>query len=119
MHLHDYNARWLSAWAAKDVEALMSFYAQDVSYIDAQQPQGLQGAAALRKHLARLLPAIPDVRYDPECLWEISGGFCARWYGSVHIGGAWTRAFRGFDLVILHGDRIMHNEVYTHQMARG
>jgi len=115
--LQDYNARWLAAWTAKDTETLMSFYDDEVHYVDAQVPQGLRGAKALRAHLGRLLPAIPDVRYDPDTLWEIPGGFCARWYGSVNISGTWARAFRGFDLVILQGERIIHNEVYTHQIA--
>ena len=36
MDIADYNARWLGAWTAKDVEALCGFYAENVVYKDPQ-----------------------------------------------------------------------------------
>ena len=42
-------------------------------------------------------------------------GFCGRWYCEIGPGGSGGR-LRGFDLVVLDGDRIALNEVYVHQM---
>ncbi len=51
--------------------------------------------------------------YTPDEVWPIEGGFCGRWYCAI-AGGA---RMRGFDLVILDGDRIALNEVYVHPLS--
>ncbi|GGE07388.1 hypothetical protein GCM10011529_12260 [Polymorphobacter glacialis] len=48
--------------------------------------------------------------YVPDKTWPIEGGFCGRWYCDMPGAGR----LRGFDLVLLSGDRIALNEVYTH-----
>lgn len=108
-----YNAEWLAAWSAKDVEALMGFYGEECVYRDPQTPAGLSGGAALRTYLAQLFAAMPATTYTPDEVWPIPGGFCGRWYATIEGGGR----LRGFDLVQLDGDRIVLNEVYLHQLT--
>ena len=110
-----YNARWLQAWTDKDVDALCGFYAEDCSYKDPQVPAGLTGNAALRAYLTGLFAATPPMTYTPEETWPIPGGFCGRWYCAIGENGAAGR-LRGFDLVLMDGDRIRLNEVYVHQL---
>lgn len=107
------NARWLKAWSDKDVDALMAIYAEDCVYKDPQTAQGLTGAGALRAYLTGLFAATPAMTYTPDEVWPIPGGFCGRWYCEIEGGGR----LRGFDLVLLRGDRIALNEVYVHQLA--
>ena len=108
-----YNADWLSAWTAKDVERLLGFYARDCVYKDAQTTAGLTGQAALRTYLTGLFGATPAMTYTPDEVWPIPGGFCGRWYCDIAGAGR----MRGFDLVILDGDRIALNEVYVHMLG--
>ena len=115
MDIVDYNARWLKAWSEKDVPRLLGFYADDCVYKDAQTAAGLNGQAALGAYLTGLFAAMPTKIYTPEETWAIDGGFCGRWYAAMGPDGAAGR-LRGFDLVILKGDRIALNEVYVHQM---
>ena len=115
MDIADYNARWLKAWTDKDVDRLVAFYADDCVYKDPQTAAGLTGRAALRQYLTGLFAATPPMTYTPDETWPIPGGFCGRWYCEIGEGGAGGR-LRGFDLVILDGDRIGLNEVYVHQM---
>jgi hypothetical protein len=115
MDIADYNARWLQAWTAKDVDRLCAFYAEDCVYRDPQTAVGLTGQAALRAYLTGLFAATPPMTYTPDETWPIPGGFCGRWYCEIGEGGSGGR-LRGFDLVILDGDRIALNEVYVHQM---
>ena len=110
-----FNARWLQAWTDKDVPRLVAFYADDCVYKDPQTPAGLTGQAALRQYLTGLFAATPPMTYTPDETWPIPGGFCGRWYCEIGEGGSGGR-LRGFDLVILDGDRIALNEVYVHQM---
>ena len=108
-----YNAQWLGAWSAKDVDRLCEFYAPDCIYKDPQTPQGLQGRGALRQYLAGLFAATPAMTYTPDEVWPIAGGFCGRWYCQI-AGG---QRLRGFDLVLLKGNHITMNEVYVHPLA--
>ena len=109
----DYNADWLQAWTDKDVDRLLEFYAPDCVYKDQQTTAGLTGHAQLRAYLTGLFGATPAMTYTPDEVWPIPGGFCGRWY--CEIAGAGR--MRGFDLVILEGDRIVLNEVYVHPLA--
>jgi hypothetical protein len=110
-----YNAAWLQAWTDKDVDRLCAFYADDCYYKDPQTDGGLEGQAALRAYLTGLFAATPSMTYEPEETWPIPGGFCGRWYCQIGDRGALGR-MRGFDLVLLEGDRIRLNEVYVHQL---
>jgi hypothetical protein len=108
-----YNAEWLRAWTEKDVERLLEFYAEDCVYKDAQTAAGITGHAALRAYLTGLFGATPAMAYAPDEVWPIPGGFCGRWYCDIAGAGR----MRGFDLVILDGDRITLNEVYVHMLG--
>lgn len=108
-----FNAAWLKAWSDKDVPRLVKFYAEDCVYKDPQTAAGLNGRAALGDYLTGLFAATPPMIYTPDETWPIPGGFCGRWYCDIAGGGA---RLRGFDLVILKGEEIALNEVYTHQL---
>lgn len=117
MDIVDFNKRWLQAWSDKDVEKLVSFYAADTIYRDPQVPQGIQGHDALRAYLTGLFNATPPMRYDPEEIWATESGYCGRWYCVIGTDPKAAPALRGFDLVVMAGDVIALNEVYTHTMA--
>jgi hypothetical protein len=112
MDIEDFNARWLAAWTAKDVPALLGFYAEDCLYKDNNTAAGITGHAALKGYLEGLFGATPPMTYTPDAVWPIDGGFCGRWY--CDIGGAGR--MRGFDLVILKDGLIAENEVYVHPL---
>lgn len=108
-----FNADWLAAWTAKDVERLVTFYAEDCVYRDPQTAGGLNGRAALKAYLQQLFAATPPMTYTPDEIWPTDSGFCGRWYCEVSGGGG---NLRGFDLVVLRGREIALNEVYVHQL---
>jgi hypothetical protein len=108
----DFNDRWLKAWSAKDLDGLCAFYADDCVYKDPQTVQGLTGRGPLRGYLEKLFGGTPGMTYTADEVWPIPGGFCGRWYCQIDDG----RRMRGFDLVILKGDRIALNEVYLHPL---
>ncbi len=108
-----YNARWLAAWTAKDVDALLGFYAEDCVYKDPQTAGGLTGHEPLRAYLTGLFGATPAMTYTPDEVWPIPGGFCGRWYCDVEGG----QRLRGFDLVVLRDGLIALNEVYVQPLA--
>lgn len=119
MDFAKYNADWLQAWSDKDVDTLVDrFYASNVVYKDTQTAKGLNGSAELRAYLTGLFAAMPPTRYDSDEIWPHADGkgYAGRWIGTMELPGGAKRRFRGFDLVILEGDRITRNEVYTHDL---
>jgi hypothetical protein len=116
MDITDFNARWLKAWTDKDVPRLVAFYADDCVYKDPQTAGGITGQRALTEYLTGLFEAMPPTVYTPDETWPIPGGYCGRWYAEMGEGGSAGR-MRGFDLVILKGERIALNEVYVHPLA--
>ena len=115
MDIASFNADWLRAWTDKDVERLLTFYAPDAVYKDPQTAAGITGHDALRGYLTQLFASTPPMAYASETTWPIENGFCGRWYCAMGEKGEAGR-LRGFDLVLMKGDRIAYNEVYVHQM---
>jgi ketosteroid isomerase-like protein len=118
MDLAKFNADWLKAWTDKDVPRLLTFYAADCDYKDPQTAAGIKGHEALRAYLTGLFAATPPMTYTPEEIWPTHNGFCGRWYCTIGAKGEGGR-MRGFDLVVLNGDKIALNEVYVHQLPAG
>ncbi len=116
MDIEKYNAEWLAAWSAKDTAKLLTFYAPQITYKDAQVPGGLSGHAALGGYLDQLFAATPPMEYVPEQVWAIAGGFCGRWNCVFEDQTGTRRHLRGFDLVLIESDQIVYNEVYTHSL---
>jgi ketosteroid isomerase-like protein len=114
MDIADFNARWLAAWSAKDTAALLRFYSASATYKDAQVPAGIAGHPALKAYLDALFAATPPMEYVPDQVWAIEGGYCGRWNCAMELPGGTKQSLRGFDLVLLEGDQIVYNEVYTH-----
>jgi len=120
MNIEKYNAEWLQAWSDKDADRLVDVnYAPNVVYKDPQTPAGLHGTEALRAYLKGLFGAMPATRYEPEEVWPHADGkgYSGRWLGTMDLPDGKKRRFRGFDLVVMEGDRIVLNEVYTHDLA--
>jgi ketosteroid isomerase-like protein len=115
--IEEYNRDWLKAWSNKDVDGLLTYYDADVTYKDPQVPGGVKGHAALRRYLETIFAVMPETSFDPEQVWAIEGGYVGRWIATSKAGDGTTSKMRGFDLVRLEGDKITHNEVYTHNLA--
>jgi hypothetical protein len=112
LDLEKFNADWLRAWSDKDVPRLVNFYTEDTVYKDPQTAAGIKGHAALTAYLTGLFGATPPMTYTPDEIWPTPNGYCGRWYCAMQGGGR----MRGFDLVVLRGDKIALNEVYVHQL---
>jgi len=115
MDIETFNADWLKAWTEKDVDRLVGFYTDDCDYKDPQVPAGLKGGEALRAYLTGLFGSTPPIRYTPDETWATESGFCGRWFAEIGEKGEMGR-MRGFDLVVLRGDKIALNEVFVHML---
>jgi ketosteroid isomerase-like protein len=115
MDITQFNRDWLQAWSDKDVDGLMGFYHADTTYRDGQTVTGI-GHETLRQYLTQLFSATPPMRYHPDQVWAIDGGYCGRWICTIDLPDGSKRYLRGFDLVELRDGQIILNEVYTHEL---
>ena len=113
--LETWNADWLGAWSAGDADRLAAFYAEHCRYFDTQVPNGLDGREALHRRFAKLFELAPAMHYEPDEVWAIEGGLCSRWTCTIRAGDV-SQKLRGFGLVLLEGDLIAHNEIYSHPL---
>lgn len=116
MDIEKFNADWLKAWTDKDVPRLLSFYSADTVYRDPQTAAGITGHDALRQYLTGLFSATPPMTYTPHEIWKTPNGYCGRWYCTMDMPDGSKSYIRGFDLVVLAGDKITLNEVYVHPL---
>src|SRR5690242_5013072 len=75
MNAREHADRWLAAWNAHDLEAVLECYAEDVDFAAPTvvrrfgRPDGrLHGRGELREHFAKGLSMAPGLRFTEEAL---------------------------------------------------
>jgi hypothetical protein len=73
---------WLAAWQARDLDAIMSCYSEDVDFVAstvvrrwARDDGRLRGAAELRRHFARGLELAPGLTFTEEAFLTSPSGY--------------------------------------------
>ena len=73
---------WIAAWNARDLDAIMEHYAEDVVFRAAsvvtrwgRSDGRLHGKAELRRHFERALEAAPNLRFDFEAVLGGPAGY--------------------------------------------
>jgi ketosteroid isomerase-like protein len=103
--------RWLPAWTGNDPELLISFYTEDVIYLDPVVPQGLQGRVAVLRYFRALLAKNPSWVWTQREAVPMENGFVNLWHARFPLADGEVE-IEGVCLVFLRGDRIYRNEVY-------
>jgi ketosteroid isomerase-like protein len=108
----------MDAFNAHDLDAIMSFFADDCSFDTSRGPepwgQRLVGKDAVRDGLAARFAGIPDVQYDADRHWISGDGTRGVSEWLVHgttTGGAAIKA-RGCDLWEFRGDLVVRKDSY-------
>lgn len=110
-YILDFCRRWLPAWTGNDPDLLLSFYADDVVYIDPAHPDGLEGEAQLRPYLVKLLAANPNWVWEVVEVFPTRLGFTLKWRVTIPVGRK-NLIEHGMDIVELHNGKITRNEVF-------
>jgi hypothetical protein len=74
--------QWLAGWEARDLDAIMACYSDDVDFAAStvvsrwgRADGRLQGKAELRRHFERGLELAPDLRFTEEALLTSPDGY--------------------------------------------
>jgi len=108
----EFADRWLPAWTGNNPEKLVSFYSEDVLYVDPGAPEGVRGKQALLKYFGKALAQ------NPHWVWRqiegipMEGGFLNKWRADIPVGPK-TIVCVGLCLVQVDDQGLIkRNEVY-------
>ena len=106
--------RFLDAWNAQDVEAVVACYTDDVVYRDPNTRGNIEGADAMRRYLSKLF-ANWTMTWATRETYPLKDqeGAAFLWHATFRKpDGETVVEADGMDLVLLRGDRIARNDVY-------
>ena len=82
MDLRSHADAWLAAWKARDLDAIMACYSENVDFVAStvarrwERPDGrLHGKAELRRHFQLGLELAPDLTFIEEALLTSPAGY--------------------------------------------
>jgi ketosteroid isomerase-like protein len=106
----------LAAFNAHDIDAVMTFFADDCVL---EMPRGpdpcgrrLEGRGQVRDGLASRFAGIPDVHYGEDRHWVAGGRGCSEWLLTGTTIGGERIAVRGCDLFEFRDGRIVRKDSY-------
>jgi ketosteroid isomerase-like protein len=112
----------LAAFNAHDLDAVMSFFADDCVL---EMPRGpdpwgrrLQGLDDVREGLASRFAGIPDVHYGEDRHWAAGDRACSEWLLTGTSTQGETIAVRGCDLFELRDGKVVRKDSYWKLVER-
>lgn len=109
-----HGERFLEAWNTQDVEAVVSFYSEDVSYRDPNTKGDVRGADAMRRYLTKLF-SIWTMHWSLREVYPLkeTDGAAVLWHATFkRAGETQTVEADGMDLVLYNGEKVKRNDVY-------
>jgi len=108
--------RLLEAFNAHDIDAVMSFFADDCVLEMPRGPdpwgQRLEGRERVREGLASRFAGIPDVHYSDDRHWLAGDRGCSEWLLTGTSVEGQRIAVRGCDLFELRDGKIVRKDSY-------
>jgi ketosteroid isomerase-like protein len=108
--------RLLDAFNAHDIDAVMSFFAEDcvLEMPRGSEPWGrrLTGREQVQQGLASRFAGIPDVHYGDDRHWVAGDRGCSEWLLTGTTRDGQRIEVRGCDLFELRGDKIVRKDSY-------
>jgi ketosteroid isomerase-like protein len=106
-------ARHDAAWNDQDVDAVMASYTEDVVFQNhtAGEPP-VDGAAAVREHIAGIFERWPDMRFSSRRLY-VSDGFCASEWTARATRDGRRLEWDGVDVMPIRDGLIARKDVYS------
>ena len=108
--------RLLEAFNAHDIDAVMSFFADDcvLEMPRGEDPWGrrLEGRDQVRQGLASRFAGIPDVHYGDDRHWVVDNRGCSEWLLTGTTTEGQRIAVRGCDLFEFKDNKIVRKDSY-------
>lgn len=104
------------AFNARDVERILSFFADDATFLMARGPEPcgrrVHGKAAIGKVLADRFKVIPDMRWDHIDVFIAGPRAVSVWTVRGTGADGETLEYQGCDIYAFRGDKILNKDTY-------
>ena len=105
-----------AAFNARDVERIVSFFADDATFMMARGPEPcgrrVHGKAAIRKVLADRFAVIPDMRWDHIDVFIAGPRAVSVWMVRGEGRDGEKLEYQGCDIYEFRGDKILNKDTY-------
>jgi taurine dehydrogenase small subunit len=105
-----------AAFNARDVDRIMSFFAEDATFLMARGPEPcgrrVHGKTAIRKVLADRFQVIPDMRWDHIDVFIAGPRAVSVWTVRGEGQDGEKLEYRGCDIYEFRGDEILNKDTY-------
>src|SRR3990167_5441256 len=109
-----FASKWLPTWTGNQPEKLISFYAEDIFYLDPANSRGIQGKENLFKYFQKLLAKNPNWIWTLRDAIPMEDGFLNKWLAKIPVGEKIVECI-GVCTVQFREGLIYRNEVYFDQ----
>jgi ketosteroid isomerase-like protein len=109
----DLFARYDAAWNAQDVDAIMAFHPEDVVFHNHTAGECVEGAAAMREHVAAIFARYPDLRFSSRRLYVGPDFATSEWTARATLPDGRRAEWDGVDVFPLRDGLIARKDVYS------
>jgi uncharacterized protein (TIGR02246 family) len=111
-----------TAFNARDVDRIMSFFAPDATFMMARGPEPcgrrVHGQDAIRRVLADRFEVIPDMRWDHIDVFITGNRAVSVWTVTGAGADGEKLNYRGCDIYEFRGDKILNKDTYWKLVER-
>jgi steroid delta-isomerase-like uncharacterized protein len=100
------------AWNAHDVEALAAFHAPDIVFHNYSADERVEGAEAVKEHIAGILSSYPDLQFRGRRMYTSEGLVVSEWTASATRDGQ-KYEWDGIDVFPIEDGKIKRKDVYS------
>lgn len=108
--------RYKAAWFAHDVDAIVSVLSDDVVFHNLTADDRVEGAAAVRTHVARIHANRPDLSFVERAVYVGDDVAVIEWTATA-TGSAGRIEWDGIDVINVSNGLIARNAIYSSSHA--
>jgi taurine dehydrogenase small subunit len=105
--------RYDAAWNEQDVDAIMAFHPDDVVFHNHNAGECVEGAAAMREHVAGIFAKYPDMRFSRRRLYLGADFATSEWTASATLPDGRRAEWDGVDVFPLRDGKLARKDVYS------
>ena len=104
--------RYNEAWNAHDLDAIASMHADDIVFHNYSADERVEGAEAVKEHIAGILASYPDLRFRGRRMYSSEGLVVSEWTASATRDGQ-KYEWDGIDVFPIEDGKIKRKDVYS------
>jgi steroid delta-isomerase-like uncharacterized protein len=105
--------RYNQAWNDQDLDAIARFHTQDVVFENHTADERVEGAEAVRDHIAGIFSRWPDMRFSGRSLYVGEGFVACEWTATATRADGTRIEWDGVDLFPFRDGLIARKDVYS------